>query len=40
MLIWLVALAAAAPPEGVDLDDLDTWEARSRDVIDGPDGCW
>jgi hypothetical protein len=40
-VIWLVATAAlAAPPEGLDVDDLDTWEARSADLLDGPDGCW
>ena len=32
--------AAAAPPAGVDLDDLDTWETRAGRALDGPPGCW
>ncbi len=35
-----VPSAWADPPEGVDRDDLERWEAMSKDAIDGPDGCW
>ncbi len=37
---WFVALALAAPPEGVVPDDLTTWETRSQALLDGPPGCW
>jgi hypothetical protein len=40
LLAALALLAAAAPPDGVDLDDLDTWEARAARALDGPAGCW
>lgn len=40
MWSWFTALALAAAPEGVDLEDLDGWEARSRALLDGPSGCW
>ena len=36
----LVQPALAEPPEGVDRDDVERWEAMSKDAIDGPDGCW
>jgi hypothetical protein len=39
-LSFLSQPAAAEPPEGVDRDDLERWEAMSQDAIDGPDGCW
>lgn len=40
MITWLMALAIAAPPEGVELEDLDLWEKRSQALLDGPAGCW
>lgn len=40
LALALAPLALAAPPDGVDLDDLDLWEARARDVLAGPVGCW
>lgn len=33
------AVLAASPP-GLDLNDLDLWEASAAQVLDGPDGCW
>lgn len=40
MFVLLLGAALAAPPEGVDLDDLDHWEAASQQLLDGPPGCW
>lgn len=40
MWILLVPLALAAPPQGVDLEDLATWGARSDTLLEGPPGCW
>lgn len=37
-LLTLPAVAAAPP--GVDLEDVDGWEARSKAFDEGPDGCW
>ncbi len=37
---WLLPLAAAAPPEGLDLDDVDAWEAAAESFREGPEGCW
>jgi len=34
------AMASAAIPAHVDLDDLDRWEAGSEQILDGPAGCW
>ena len=47
-MLWLplvlLSLAGAAradaPPEGVDLEDIDGWEARAFDLTRGPPGCW
>lgn len=37
----LVAAAAAAPPEGLDVDGrLEEWIARAEALLDGPRGCW
>ncbi len=41
--MWMmvaIAAASAAPPEGVDPDDLDRWEAGTRALLDGPAACW
>jgi hypothetical protein len=40
MIALWVALAFASPPSGLDLDDIDTWAARSDDLMVGPPGCW
>lgn len=41
MWVWaLIATGRAAPPEGVDPEDLSLWESRSRSLLDGPAGCW
>jgi hypothetical protein len=40
MWFLLVATALAAPPDGVDLEDLQHWGARSDALLDGPPGCW
>jgi len=37
---WLVAAALAAPPPGVDLEDLDGWATAADRLLDGPPGCW
>ncbi len=36
----LIPLALAAPPDGVDVEDVDLWEARSEALLAGPQGCW
>ncbi|MCB9683464.1 MAG: hypothetical protein H6738_19255 [Alphaproteobacteria bacterium] len=40
MIVAWIASALAAPPEGVDPDDVFHWEAGSRALLDGPPGCW
>jgi hypothetical protein len=35
-----LALALAAPPQGVDPDDFTVWEAAADRALDGPPGCW
>jgi hypothetical protein len=42
VLVLLVPLLALAgpQPEGLDLDDLDSWEQAAQAVLDGPAGCW
>ena len=37
---WLFAVALAGPPEGLDLDDPVPWEEASRQLFEGPPGCW
>lgn len=37
---WWFAVALAGPPEGVDLDDPVPWEEASRQLFEGPAGCW
>ena len=37
---WMFALALAAPPEGLDLEDPVPWEEASRQLFEGPPGCW
>lgn len=39
MIVWM-ALALAAPPEGVDPDDFERWELAADRALDGPEGCW
>lgn len=39
MIAWM-ALALAAPPEGVDPDDFERWELAADRALDGPEGCW
>lgn len=39
-MLWWLSSALAAPPAGVDPDDLDHWEARAKALLDGPSGCW
>ena len=36
----LISTALSAPPEGVDLEDIDHWETRSEALLAGPKGCW
>lgn len=36
----LAAAAVAAPPEGVDLEDLIRFEQGRDDLLTGPPGCW
>lgn len=41
--MWLLALygsALAAPPDGVDPNDLDRWESSASALLAGPGGCW
>ncbi|MEZ4322050.1 MAG: hypothetical protein R3F61_31550 [Myxococcota bacterium] len=39
--MWLaLSLAFADPPEGVDRDDTDRWEAMTEAALNGPAGCW
>ncbi|MFT4628079.1 MAG: hypothetical protein ACI8PZ_006773 [Myxococcota bacterium] len=40
MLALLATLAFAQVPEGVDLEDLDRWDAGAEALLDGPAGCW
>lgn len=40
MIVTLIGAALAAPPEGVDADDVLGWETRSRALLEGPTGCW
>lgn len=38
---WFVLSAAvAAPPTGVDPEDLNRWIAGSKALLAGPEGCW
>jgi hypothetical protein len=37
---WLLAAALAAPPPGVDTEDIDVWAAAADQLLDGPAGCW
>lgn len=37
---WWIAMALAAPPEGVDLEDPEPWDEASRQLFEGPPGCW
>ncbi len=39
---WLLcgAVALAQVPEGVDLEDMDRWDAGAEVFLDGPPGCW
>jgi len=37
---WYLALALAAPPEGIDPDDFGHWESAADRALDGPGGCW
>ena len=39
MWLWM-AVALAAAPEGVDLDDVFGWEDRAHKMLTGPMGCW
>ncbi len=41
-MIWLLlsALALATAPEGVDLEDIFSWEDAAEPLLDGPPGCW
>jgi len=39
-MIALVLFAMADPPDGVDRDDVERWEALSDAALDGPPGCW
>ena len=36
---WMVAVWAA-PPEGIDPEDVSRWEAGSEALLAGPRGCW
>ena len=38
--LWIGIALAGPAPEGVDLEDLDHWESRSRALLEGPQGCW
>lgn len=38
-MMWL-AMALAAPPEGVDPEDFGRWEDAADKALDGPAGCW
>ena len=38
--MWWTMLALAAPPEGVDPDDIGHWEALVDQSLKGPPGCW
>lgn len=38
-MIWFLT-ALAAPPEGLDLDDIQRWEKLTDAALDGPTGCW
>ncbi|MCA9494778.1 MAG: hypothetical protein KC621_32840 [Myxococcales bacterium] len=40
MIVAWIAAASAAPPEGVDPEDVFAWEDRSRALLEGPPGCW
>ena len=42
MTSWalLVAAALAAPPQGLDLEDIGHWAQRSDAILAGPAGCW
>lgn len=39
-MIWLMALALAAPPVDIDLEDTAPWEGAQKALLDGPAGCW
>lgn len=38
--MWWLLPALAAPPEGVDPQDIARWEAGSEALLAGPAGCW
>jgi hypothetical protein len=40
--MWLLlgSVLAGPMPEGLDLEDIDAWEARALALADGPQGCW
>lgn len=38
--MWFLLSAFAAPPDGVDPQDLTRWEAGSEALLAGPPGCW
>ena len=40
LLVASVAAFAESPPEGVDLDALEEWEAMALSFREGPQGCW
>jgi len=37
---WWFAVALAGPPEGLDLEDPTPWDEASRQLFEGPPGCW
>lgn len=41
-MMWLLLGSALAGPmpDGLDLEDIDAWEARAFALSDGPKGCW
>jgi len=40
LLLALIGLAFAQPPDGVDPEDIDHWSIAAEAVLDGPAGCW
>ncbi len=40
MLALLTLAALAQVPDGVDVEDLDRWDAGADAFLDGPAGCW
>ena len=40
-MLLLIAAVLAAPPPGLNLDDVDAWEADAFSLTHGPKGdCW